>query len=223
MKRYLLIGLMGATHSLAGGFVNLTLDSPNLDHLIPPKIPNGPYSGLTSDIVRGWTLLSGGVPITTMNLNPYGSYVGSLPSLLENNTQVTDSRFGQYTLFMATLPPSYPSLTLEQRGTIPPNAIGLSIYAGGGVTIGINGETYYGAFSGRPIDVSSFAGKDVDLRIEIPAGSVLVDIFGFTYVPEPSTWALLGTGMLALRYEMHRRHARSSKRARTLGGLQNRE
>jgi hypothetical protein len=74
----------------------------------------------------------------------------------------------------------------------------------------MSGQEHYGAFSGRPIDVSSFAGQAVDLRIVIPSGNAIADSFGFTYVPEPSTWALLGTGMLAVTLETWRRHRPST-------------
>ena len=196
---------------MAGDFVNLTFDAPILQHLTPPTIPNGPHSGPTSDIIPGWTLLSGGSPVTRMYFNPYGSYTGSSQSLLENSSQVPDTRFGRYSLFLVNVPPTYPILTLEQRGTIPSGAIGLSIFAGGGVTVAINNEKFYGAFSGRPLDVSLPAGQNVDIRIEIPAGpsgtGVLVDIFGFTYVPEPSTLELAAIGGVGLGVATCGRHS----------------
>ena len=57
------------------------------------------------------------------------------------------------------------------------------------------------------MDVSSFAGQNVDLRIEIPHfGAARVDIFGFTYVPEPSTLELAAIGGVALGFATCGRH-----------------
>jgi len=113
MKTIAAIGLLCVVHCSAGDFINLTFDAPNLQHLTPPTIPNGPYSGTTSDIIPGCTLFSGGTQIDTMNFNPRGSYVGSSPALLETPPQGPDPEFGSYLLFF----PFFPRISISYTGT----------------------------------------------------------------------------------------------------------
>lgn len=56
------------------------------------------------------------------------------------------------------------------------------------------------------IDVSPYAGQEVNLEFLVESGwSIRFDILGFVPIPEPSTWALLGTGLAALLWFSRRK------------------
>ena len=60
------------------------------------------------------------------------------------------------------------------------------------------------------VDVSGFAGKEVDLEIKFAPGVFgFFDISGFTQIPEPSAWVLLLTGVGGL-FWYSRRQRRGS-------------
>ena len=68
----------------------------------------------------------------------------------------------------------------------------------------VNGELAGDSIFPVPVDVSRWAGQEVNLEFSLGAGaSSELDIFGFTSVPEPSTWALLGLGAAALVWQFH--------------------
>ena len=63
----------------------------------------------------------------------------------------------------------------------------------------INGERVGDTVNDLTVDVSRFAGQEVDLEFLVASGaSIRFDILGFVPVPEPSTWALFGVGAAAV-------------------------
>jgi hypothetical protein len=93
---------------------------------------------------------------------------------------------------------------ISQRGIIPADAAGLRFFGGGYVQLFVNGERVGDSGSLDPVNVSHWAGQEVDLEFRVGAGdSVRLDVFDFTSVPEPSTWALVGLGAAALGWQLH--------------------
>jgi hypothetical protein len=108
--------------------------------------------------------------------------------------------------------PRRPPLHLFQIGTVPADAQSLQMYwfVGGMGDYGrvlVNGQEQTLGPSNRPwsnwgaLDVSPYAGQEIKLEFVFPAGRhdyYEFDIGGFTAVPEPGVWALLGLGGAAL-------------------------
>jgi len=104
------------------------------------------------------------------------------------------------------------SASLQQTGTVPPDAKSLAFVGGGlGYSVGIDGTTLslQPLMDGRlAANISAFAGKTVTLRFSanflgsgppLPQGFLFVDDIRFspnalTTVPEPGTWALFVLG-----------------------------
>jgi len=122
--------------------------------------------------------------------------------LYDNSPEVAATAFGRYSLTLTATFPYQQGLELEQKGTIPSDAIGLSVFIasiGGDGIVSINGQDYFGTSSERLIDISALAGQTADIRITIPGFTeAQVDILGFTYVPEPSTLELVAIGGVGL-------------------------
>ena len=200
--------LFSATTCIAGDFVKLTFDEPDLSGSMTPIFPGGPLQGDTSRILRGWTVRADNQPQATVTYSPYpiGSE-GGLAALKANSPDLAQTVFGANTLFLRsdhTSPGGGPVIRVQQTGTVPADAAGLWIFAtGGSPRMFINGEPVndprIGALADPVVDVSRYAGQSIDLEFLIPkGGSTRLDIFGFTPVPEPSTWALFGVGAAAL-------------------------
>jgi hypothetical protein len=104
------------------------------------------------------------------------------------------------------LNPAGPEIRLSQRGTVPADAAGLWIFGAGYAQMFINGERVGDTVNDLTVDVSRFAGQEVDLEFLVASGaSIRFDILGFVPVPEPSTWALLGSGLAALLWLSRRK------------------
>jgi hypothetical protein len=70
----------------------------------------------------------------------------------------------------------------------------------------INGIDQHVAWDAQRVDVSAYAGQEVKLEFVFPSGPLhyfSFDIHGF--VPEPSVWAMLGLGGLAVWLARRRR------------------
>jgi hypothetical protein len=202
MKRSLL-SVLAALPVLAGDFINLTFDEPDVSGALTEIYPGGPKRGSAAALLRGWNVSVAGQPyeFATISSFPVGS--GNDPvSLLGNPPAEPSSLLGGYTLGIHSPVPPAPEIRLSQRGTIPADAAGLWLASGyvqvfaDGLKIGeVNPMV-----GGRSIiDVSPYAGKEVALEFLVESGwSIRFDILGFVPVPEPSTWALLGVGAAAL-------------------------
>jgi hypothetical protein len=203
MKRSLL-SVLAALPVLAGDFINLTFDEPDLSGSLTPIFPDGPLLGNTAQILRGWTVLADNQSQATMTYSPnnIGSS-GDVASLVANSPAESQTVFGANTLYLRsdhTDPGGGPVIRVQQTGTVPADAAGLWIFAtGGSPRMFINGERVndprIGALADPVVDVSRYAGQTIDLEFLVPrGGSTRLDIIGWVAVPEPSTWALFGVG-----------------------------
>lgn len=97
-------------------------------------------------------------------------------------------------------------IRLSQQGTIPADAATLGFFGAGYVEVRINGQLLGNTSEHSSINVSPWAGQAVNLEFLIPEPmSARFDVFGFTPVPEPETWALLGVGLATLLWWQRRR------------------
>lgn len=188
-----LLWLVCAGSCAAGEFVNLTFDEPDVTGPLTPVFPGGPTTGDGSALLRGWTVTVGGVPLPRVTYSPpLTTSVG--PITLRGNDPA-NTVLGPYSLQLESSPPSVPEIRISQRGTIPADAAGLRFFGGGYVQMFVNGERAGDSLGIEPIDVSRWSGQEVNLEFLVRRGeSARFDIFGFTPIPEPSTWALFGVG-----------------------------
>ena len=104
--------------------------------------------------------------------------------------------------------PEGPRFRISQTGTIPVGTAGLHIFANDRIDMRINGEKVsdprLGFLADPVIDVSRYAGREVTIDFGFGVSSRF-DIFGFTSVPEPSTWALFGCGAVIMGWMKGRR------------------
>ncbi|HAB19158.1 MAG TPA: PEP-CTERM sorting domain-containing protein [Verrucomicrobiota bacterium] len=205
MKTTLLLVGLGAIHCSADPFVNLTFDDPDLSGPLTPVFPGGPLEGNTDQLLRGWTVAIDGQVQSRMVYSPPGTGSGGPVNLLQGI-----SPFGPYEIYMFSRFPQQPEIRVSQTATMPTVATFLWIH-GTGYIQAYADETKIGevntVFSTYAfLDVSSYAGREVTLGFILPPGGrAEFDIVGFTSVPEPSTWALLGLGLGALVWQFRRR------------------
>ena len=203
MKRSLL-SVLTALPMLAGDFINLTFDEPDVSGALTEIYPGGPKRGSVAALLRGWNVSVAGQPyeFATISSFPVGS--GNDPvSLLGNPPGELGSLLGAYTLGIHSPVPPAPEIRLSQRGTIPADAAGLWIASAGYVQGFLNGAKLgeiNPLLGSRAVwDVAGFAGQEVNLEFLVSSGdSIRFDILGFVPIPEPSTWALFGVGAAAV-------------------------
>jgi PEP-CTERM motif len=213
MKLRATLLLLAPCAAVAGDFINLGFENPNLTHAQPNQYGE---VGPTSEVLQGWSLTSD-IGISDIARTVITAYrIG--PASLTTAPVVARSQinFGQYGLFLA--PPdqtSSPAYDLSQTGTIPANAAELVFdYSSSapGFQVLVNGKSvphtvsiYNGLGSA---DVSAYGGQTAKLEFVFPAGSYgLFDIAGFTTTPEPSTYALFCVGAVLLWWQTRRRAA----------------
>lgn len=212
MKTFLCCWLLPLA-AVAGDFINLTFDNPNLTGSLTPIVPGGPYRGSTSDLLPGWTVKANGNPLSTIVYSPPLTSSEAPVTLRENTAAAAGTPLGKFSLALFGTPPPFeltgPEIRLSQTGTVPVDAAGLWVASAGYVQGYVNG-TKIGEVDpvlGSQVvwDVGAYRGQNVSLEFLVRSGdSIRFDIFGFTTVPEPSTYALFGLGAALLW--CHRRH-----------------
>ena len=205
-----------ASHCLAGDFINLGFEQPNLSHATISDFP-GIQVAPTSEALQGWTLTG----IFPPGLDK--TYIGGSTPPVAIKQGVDFSRlgldFGKYELYLdspSQVPGSFqPIYHLSQLGTIPNGATKLVFYRFGPTAsfnpfnILINSQPVPFTEGGIGYaDVSGFAGQQVKLEFVFPKGGNDFDITGFTIAPEPSTYALFGLGAALLWWQRRRRSSR---------------
>jgi hypothetical protein len=197
-------------------FVNLTFDEPDSSRITPGP---GQMVAPIDAAFRGWTLqwdyeldpLLYPLP-PSVGVGDGDAPVGLIHSIGSDGM----ARYGAYRAVIniqwAQFGPLRPPLHLFQTGTVPAGAELLHIYYPGPsiatdpVHVLVNGQerTLNPSFirwpDWRALDVSPYAGQEIKLEFLFPAGGIdyrnhyEFDIAGFTAVPEPGVWALLGLG-----------------------------
>lgn len=198
-----LLLLFATLPAFAGDFVNLTFDEPDLTGPLDPLLPGGPYLGRTADLLPGWTVRVGGDVASQVTYAPINKSSFGPVTLRENPA----GQLGFGSLELHSPVPPAPEIRLSQRGTIPADAAGLWIYGAGYAQMFINGQRVGDTVNDLTVDVSRFAGQEVDLEFLVRSGdSIRFDVLGFVPVPEPSTWALFGVGAAAILGLARRKH-----------------
>jgi PEP-CTERM motif len=201
MKILALLAITGAC--LAGDFINLSFDEPNLTGTLTPIYPGGPLHGNTTDLLRGWSVKLDAQNLSDMFFSPFPFSSVAPVGLRGNSPADASTALGAYSLVLESLPPNVPTIRISQQGTVPVEANGLLIASAGYVQAFANGtkvgEVNPMLGSQVVLDLSIYGGQGINLEFLVRAGeSARFDIIGFTSVPEPSTWALLGVGTAAI-------------------------
>lgn len=204
-------GIILALNTLvAGDFINLNFDSPDLSGPLVEEYPGGPFRGQADQIFRGWSVEYGNRIQDTASYSPVGTQLGFPVTLFEN---VPGSReqsvLGRYSVYFSSSPdPGAGAFLIRQNGEIPSQAKWLDIRSAGYVQAFVNGTKIgeVGAGSSRSVlDVSGFSGKEVELSFLVrPGESAVFDVVGFTSVPEPSTLGLFGFGITVVAWQCYR-------------------
>ncbi|MFO1460006.1 MAG: PEP-CTERM sorting domain-containing protein [Verrucomicrobiota bacterium] len=214
----LFVALAGIAVASAKDFENLNFDE--------GRIPSSPESFQPVGLVLpGWTARMGGHKLTEVYVGYLFAHNGSVTVSPQYNQPPTfEGRYGIILQGGAEYPSTSPMVdaSISQLGLIPWGTQSLLFRAnfGSPTEVRINGEAIpFVAVENLPntalygVDVSRFAGQEVDLSfvnfaLSVGPGGAAIDSLRFSSsitVPEPSTWALLGTGSLALLWGARRR------------------
>jgi hypothetical protein len=204
-RTFVLAALCCGCVSLGGEFVNLGFDEPDLSQarLFRPEsapLEVGPllYAPV-QDAFRGWTIsypLDGWPYYGLVDVSLGGNKPFSLMSSLYGTYELGVSMFAYYE-------EPRNSFSVSQRGLVPEGAglLHLAYYTGWGMPdmqVQIDGVQQPLIIPRRGkayVDVSPFAGQEVELRFGFPPLAFYgLDIIGFEPIPEPSTWAMVALG-----------------------------
>lgn len=199
-------------------FVNLNFDS--------GAFPPGPTPDFLQPVdlmLPGWTARMGEHVLTEVLWNNVYAANGSV-SVYSAGASVQ----GRYAVFLvggAEYPSTGPlvSASISQVGAIPMGAQSLlfrAIGAGSPTEVRLDGASVplvpvggQGAQQNYGVNISAYGGREVELSFvnyidpRTGSGGAFLDSLSFssTFVPEPSTWILLGSGSLVLMYAARRR------------------
>jgi len=190
-----------------GAFVNLDFNSPSLSNA-QTDVWTGILKVPPEDALRGWSMqwdwtgspLALPAQVGTINGDaPFG--LSDFDLFVSGGYMLSVDDHWSYP-FSSSLRPTF---HLYQVGTVPMGATQLPYYYSNPPFPALPDRFMRPYINGilQPLtgllDVSAFAGQEVKLEFVFPGGInhyYSFDINGF--VPEPSTWALLGLGGLAL-------------------------
>jgi len=230
MTRTLLNGLpaLFVLTSQAAPFRNLDFQSPNTRVL---STMNSGSVYLVKDVIPGWRVQYGSASQDVVFYNG-GSQLFASAQLYGPSVPRRGDKFEfsmKSGLFFDGIGNATGAAIIYQIGEVPPTAKSISFEANiyqryndlhvslGGQLLTLIELEKTGDFNHYAADVSAWAGKTSELRFSIEPGDYQFDSYVFLgnirfsaipapAIPEPSTWALLITGLAALAWN-HRRRA----------------
>ncbi len=206
IQKHAIFGLLlSAKCLMAGDFVNLNFDDPDLSGSLRPVDPFSQgegFFGSTSRLLRGWTLTLNGVSPSEITYSPWprgtsirGANLQTYPPFQLPNAE----NVNRLSIYGGSPDDPILETRIWQTATIPADVNGISFYGGRLGQVLVNGEyvglTYNPDGGIQVVDISRFAGQNVRLEFAFQGGDGVFDVLGFTQVPEPSTWALFGAGL----------------------------
>jgi hypothetical protein len=206
----------------AGEFTNLTFDDPAFGRLDPFLVGGRvAYTGNVEMLLKGWSVQYEGNPVSTIALST--SHAANGITLLQNPPSYHDY-FGAYSLGIWAMKDGPGTqaipmdITISQFGRIPKDATGISYFSGErSLKVFADGELV-GDQNGFA-DLSGFSGRDVKLEFRFTkAYASVFDIYGFTTVPEPSEYAMLGLGLGVIGWQAWKRQRAHQPSPRNGGG-----